>query len=489
MNDRTPTSIHVVAPSTLAQGEDFALGLRVLTQAYPTRWLATHARHQPAVDGPFNRSPRGIHYLDNVVPEWRGRVRIACEQLEGPAVVDFAEGAGPYPGDRRPIRRVPGLRFTAPGTYRIRVHDTDGTLEGLSNPIVVSGDAPPVRLFWGDLHVHTFFTDALRIPEELYAFARDEAFLDCCALTDHSEAISDAQWRSFCATTNAFDQPGRFATLVAGEWTSMEYGHRNYYYRGDAGAILRANDERTRHLGDFYAAARAAGAMVAPHHTANPRMGTDFSEHAADIERFVEVHSTWGNSERSEAQGNPLPIRTNGGECDGRHVQDALRKGLRLGMIGSGDTHDGRPGDALHFLQEEPEGYRLLREQGIVGIWAPELTREAIFDALWQRRCFATTNRRIIVRFSIDGAPMGAQIRSDSELAVAVSVSAPGDIASVELVGPEGDVAQRMGEGPDLDWRLRLPASAQERWFYLRVSCADGGMAWSSPIWINGEER
>lgn len=37
---------------------------------------------------------------------------------------------------------------------------------------------PHHRIFGGDIHSQTFFSDGLRCPEELYTFARDEAFVD-----------------------------------------------------------------------------------------------------------------------------------------------------------------------------------------------------------------------------------------------------------------------------------------------------------------------
>src|SRR5205085_1502670 len=133
-------------------------------------------------------------------------------------------------------------------------------------------------------------------------------------------------------------------------------------------------------------------ALVIPHHPANEVMGVDWHlGHDAEVERLVEIHSVWGNSERSAAAGNPYPIRTNGGEQAGRHVVDALRLGRRYGIIAGGDIHDGRPGDELHTRQREPERYSVLRRQGIMGVWAEALTRDAVFEALWRRRVYGTT--------------------------------------------------------------------------------------------------
>jgi hypothetical protein len=214
-----PHGIHIVAPSVAAVGETFEVGIKLTTEPYVAGLAGSYKRPPISVKGPFNLSHRGLNYMDNVPPAWEGRLEVIGEEgFEGPAHIDFAgDNQGPYVNDARPIRRVGGFRFTRPGTHFIRLRDPKTGLEGASNPIRVEAQRPPLRLFWGDLHVHTIHTDAIRGPEELYAFARDEAFLDVCALSDHSEGISDLQWRCFTDVTNNFNEPGRFATLVAGE--------------------------------------------------------------------------------------------------------------------------------------------------------------------------------------------------------------------------------------------------------------------------------
>ncbi len=484
--------IQIVAPSVLGAGEVFEVGLRLTSDPVPAASAGVWHRHPLSVAGPFNRSPRGIQFLDDVPPTWTGRLSVAEEKgLVGPAHVDFnPELNGIVPGDPRPIRRAGGFRFTRAGTYCLRLRDPETGLEGISNPVRVEAQSPPLRLYWGDLHVHTIFSDALRVPEELYAFARDEAFLDVCALTDHTEALSQTQWRYFTEVTNQFNAPGRFATLVAGEWTSMVHGHRNYYYRGDAGPMFSCRNPQYEKLDDFFAAARAAGALVVPHHSANTQMGVDWSHgHAPDIERLVEIHSVWGNSERPAGEGNEFAIQFCRGETPGRHVRDALKRGYRLGIIGSGDTHDGRPGLSVPFLQTMPAAYNLTRVQGIVGIWAPELTREAVFDALWNRRVFATMNHRTILLFSINDAPMGSQITPDGELSIAVEAAADQPIRSLELVGPEGTVQKLEPKQATVQWRFTRPLPQDSTWYYIRLTRADGTLAWSSPIWVDPEKR
>ena len=404
------TGFLVVAPSCVAAGEEFALCVKGLTTPYFAGWSCY--RPAPQVVGCFNKSPRGITYMDNSPRGWTGKVKIAGDAgYAGPRQFTFNAAQGAYPGDTRPIARIEGLSFDKPGAHVVTVAGEEAGVAASSNPVIVSDGEPKERLYWGDLHSQTIFSDGLRGPEELYAFARDEAFLDIFALADHSEFLTDRQWDYFTAVTNDFDEPDRFATLVGFEWTCKRYGHRNVYYPGSSGPILRCTDPEQGELACVYETAREHRALVVPHHSANAVMGVPWERgHDEEVERLVEVHSIWGNSERPETDGNPHPIRTNQGEKPGQHVLDALKMGRRYGMVGGGDIHDGRPGDELHSLQEMPPQYRFLSRQGIMAVRAKRLTRKAIFNALWNRQCYATTNSRIYLEFDVCGKPMGSQV-------------------------------------------------------------------------------
>jgi len=479
-----PTGLFLVAPSTVQMGREFTLGVKVLTEPYEAG--ASCYGPLPAVAGRYNRSPRGISYMDNVLPEFDGTLELdGGDGYDGPGSFSFSGLSGPYADDARPIARIHGLRYLTPGLKLVRVREPDSGIEALSNPIEVSDGPPEERLFWGDLHSQTFFSDGLRCPEELHAFARDESFLDVFAVSDHSESLSDRQWEYFTAVANDFNEDGAFVTLVGLEWTSRRFGHRNVYYPGDRGPILRCSDPEQGRLDHLYEVARRESALVIPHHSANVEIGVDWSlGHDPQVERLVEIHSVWGSSECPESAGNPLPIRSHGGEKEGQHVVDALERGYRFGFVGCGDIHDGRPGDELHNLQREPEQYRLLRRQGIMGVWAPELTRAAVFDALRRRRVFATTNVRMLLRFAINGNPMGSEIRARGSRNLLVTAASEVDIVRAEVIRNGDVLASTRPDGGSVSWRLEDRGSGPVDWYYVRLTRRDGQMAWSSPIWV-----
>jgi len=475
----------VVAPSTVEVNEEFSIGVKALCEPY-FAGSACYGRLL-AAQGRYNLSPRGIAYIANVPKDWDGAVQIrAAGGYRGPDGFTFTGRPRAYPGDLRPITRLGGLRFAEPGVKRVEVMDLATGARGVSNPVEVSAEPLAERLYWGDLHSQTFFSDGLRVPEELYAFARHEAFLDIFALADHSEMLTDRQWEYFVGVTNDCNAPGDFVTLVGLEWTSQKFGHRNLHFPGDKAPCLRCNDAVYGDLEKLFEAARNEGALVVPHHSANATMGVDWSlGHDPQVERLVEIHSIWGNSERPASAGNPRPIRVLGGEKSGQHVVDALKRGCRFGYIGGGDIHDGRPGDELHSLQKRPSMYRDLWRQGIMGVWAKKLTRESVFEALWNRRVYATTNVRTIVRFSVCGQPMGSEVTHDGPRPIALRVSSEVPVSRVEIVRNGEDIVRLLPETCEVDFKAEDPGSGGTDWYYARITREDGEMAWSSPVWVD----
>jgi len=128
--------------------------------------------------------------------------------------------------------------------------------------------------------------------------------------------------------------------------------------------------------------------------------------------------------------------------------------------------------------------YRNLRRQGIMGVWAPELTRESIFEALLNRRVYATTNARILLRFSADGQPMGSEIRAGGSVSFRVYAASEVPIARVDLVRNGEDAQSIRPESGEVDWRPSEPIE-ESTCCYGRITRSDGQMAWSSPIWID----
>lgn len=255
----------------------------------------------------------------------------------------------------------------------------------------------------------------------------------------------------------------------------------------------------------------------------------DFSavDYNDDLAPLVEVYSWWGSSERPGSDGNRYPLAMGQGEIDepGHYVQDLLAMGNRVGMTASSDYHGPHPGHSLiHTDPHLPalrewlaDGvgwghvWRLWNERSYAGglhaFRAPELTREAVFDALLDRRVYGTTQPdRILIDFEVNGVRVGesestVQVDPGERRKVGVSVAGTAPLERVTVV--RNNEPWRVHEGtddPDAD-----PASDRldRTWdddpvtglswdddrgtdadvYYLRVWQANGGAAWAGPVW------
>ncbi len=477
MSTGDPSALSCVIPSRLAVGEPFDVKVKVLGDVHAVGWEC-FAWGKARQKGPFNRNARNYQYCDDILPAWTGRLTVDGDgALEGPREIVFDGAAqGVFVGDRRPVRCVTGFRWTRPGFHFLRLRDPVSGVEALSNPAYVSADVPRERLYWGDPHWQTYFSDGLRCPEELYTFARDEAFLDFGALSDHVEAITDRQWDYMAAVTNDFNQPGRFATLIGQEWTNFTHGHRNIYYPGADGPALRANDPATDTLDKLWAALDGREALVIPHHSANVTMGVPWElGWNPRYERAVEIYSEWGSSERHADDGNLKPIHHCKGEMRGRHVIDALRRGYRFGFVGGGDIHDGRPGDGLaRYLHPTTEAE--IHPKGLTAAWAPSLTRSGIYGAIHDHRTYATCQKRIYLEVTPS---------ADDSKTLSIRVATEDGLREVHVVHGGRDILQLApGAAPrSLEQRIAAPELAPGGFYYVRVRTGKDDFAWSSPIW------
>lgn len=376
------------------------------------------------------------------------------------------------------------LTASVPGIYRV---EATGLGQGaISNPLHVSDDG--ARLVWGDLQNHSNLSDGTARPTDLLRYARDIAALDVVSLTDHDHwglrflDQSPDLWREIAAETRRFHEPTRFVTVPGFEWTDWISGHRHVLFFDGEAELLSVLDPRYDTPTKLWAALDGRRAITIAHHSAGGPIATDWSI-APDprFEPVTEIVSVHGASEAMDA---PTPIYR---PVPGNFVRDALDRGHRLGFLGSSDGHDGHPG--LGHLAA-PSG-------GLAAIFTEDLTREGVYEALMARRVYATNGPRIVLRASLGGHRMGAEIPivGDELAPGAIAGIAPG-VLVVQAWGVTAlerlDVI-RSGEvlgaidcdgGLDCSASLVLNGLAAGEYVYVRAIQRDGGAAWSSPWFV-----
>jgi len=366
------------------------------------------------------------------------------------------------------VARLEGASFTGKGVVRVAAAEPRAGLAGRSNPVAVGIFNTSERLYFGDLHVHTILSDGSGSPAGAFSWAREAACLDFAAITDHIDRPISTVWsetvkRAYLRAFDQFNEPGRFTTVPGYEWTGWDrHGDRSVYFRSlETVRWCGANAPESDTPEKLFAALEGTRALVIPHHT-RVLGHTDWFARDDRLQRLAEIYSWWGES----LTGGPYA------------VSEALRAGHRLGFTAGTDSHRGRPGMGRRDAHDGA---------GLTAIWAPALTREAIFDALSARRCYATTGARLILDVRVNGAPMGSELAGAAGAPVALSVRVYGTerLTRVEVFRRSGLAYTVEPASESFEFDFECAPGEPGDYLYVTAEQIDGHRAWSSPVWLD----
>jgi|TARA_B100000959_G_C14996305_1_gene630419 hypothetical protein len=347
------------------------------------------------------------------------------------------------------------------------------------------------HVYYGDIHVHTAYSDGSGSIDELYNLYKNIYHLDFLAITEHdalgkkNNRLSPSEWAYIKSLNELYNQPGKFVTINAYEWThstwsgkqdtTVEIGHKNVYFKGGEESPLFSHfSDKGKDARSLFNTLHSYNALAFPHHP--PWSGITWEDHDPDIETNYEIVSIHG---ANEYMGN-LPIPHRGGK-PGTFAQDGLEKGAKIGFVGASDSH------GLYYHSHE--GWREdPYKGGLTGVLLSDsLNRENIWDALRYRRNYATSGEKYFIDFTINGHPMGSSISiQDPPLISFEAISDKIIYSYVVRNNKELFVSGKIG-GPYYRYKglKDETISRGENIYYLKVLYNDGTIAWSSPIWVN----
>lgn len=370
--------------------------------------------------------------------------------------------------------------------------------------------------YWGDLHVHTKLSHDGQGTEP-YVYAREVSGLDFAAVADHWTSLGPEGYRILKQWAEEANSPGVFVTLPADERNPEELnGHHNVYFSGieameryqavhDECSEDSENDTDPPNSFSWLQEVDAFEVMIIPHHTGInfgdlPRRdsGSAIDWDAADdngLRPVMEIYSHHGQSEIYNPQHllayewnrmrNP-ERRANTSMPGPFYARNYWMQGKRIGVIASSDEHSGQAGR---------------RHGGIAAVFAEELTREGIFQALRQRRCYATSGERILLEFMVDDYSMGecGTKKKGDEVGITLNVWGTDTLLRVEILryrfGTDKSFVPVVSVSPrpeSMDTELTHRDSIETASiYYARVvqePISWPGMAWTSPIWIDVQE-
>ena len=335
-----------------------------------------------------------------------------------------------------------------------------------------------LKLVYGGLHEHTDVSQCNRggdqSIDESYQHMRDIASLDFAAVTDHGYNITPYLWNYTAKQARVNYDPGQFLTFLGEEWTSTFeeysekhpygfYGHRNLVM-ADAYFPVWWNARDRKTPADLWKELRAMDAnfVQIPHQvadTGNVPTDWDYTDEVAQpVAEILQVRGSYEYKGTHREAGRTTPA--------GYFMQDAWARGIVIGVIASPD-HGGGIGKACVFT--------------------PELTREAILDALRARHCFGTSAARMFLDVRVNGHLMGEKIAAanGNPVKVDVTVRCPAEIDRVEICRSNEFIYSKRPDGEQTTFTFTDtdPLEAPS-YYYVRVIQKDDEVAWSSPVWL-----
>ena len=285
-------------------------------------------------------------------------------------------------------------------TVRLTVRATDGARATVRPP----EQSDPVRRgagwYRGDLHAHTFHSDADGSPQVLHGLA-SALGLDYLAVTDHNTVTA---WDYFAAASSPE------LVFVPGVEITTYRGHANALgVRDWIDFRIWTEDDLTQ----LAAEVRQRGALLSVNHDKPPMPWAHPEPDLACME--VWQRHWWAGNEASLAR-----------------YDERIRQGRRITLIGGSDYHTpARP------LAGNPFGLGC----PTTVVWLEELSIAGLITGLARGRAYVTEGPGgPHVEIRAHGVPMGGVARA-ANLVVDVEVSgAAGDM--LVLVGPDGPLAE-----------------------------------------------
>lgn len=402
---------------------------------------------------------------------------------------------------------VPNLYFNEEGVFTIKLRDTFTNKDYFSPPIKCFAENDK-QLYWGLLHGESERYDSTENIESCLRHMRDEKGLHFYGLSpfESAEETPNEIWKACVQNAIEFDEADRFSTIIGCQWSGKagDEGVRQFIYTKEAKQIIRKKEAKYGTLSKIYKTFTPKELISIPTFTMGKGHHYTFDHFDPEFERVVEIYNAWGSSECSKKDGNLTPINGNGKnstkEAPEGSIVDALLRNCRFGFVAGG--LDDR-GIYTNFFDSSQDQFH----PGLTAVISKEHSRAAITDAIYRRSCYATTGKRFIVGFSIAGVGMGQEISTadkhgllfNRHISGYVAGSAP--LTKVEIIR-NGEVIKTFASETyhldfaydDFDPLEKILINANDKkppfvFYYLRITQADGQMAWASPIWIDFEPR
>ena len=323
----------------------------------------------------------------------------------------------------------------------------------------ISGDFEAYR---GNFHAHTSYSDGQDEPQDAFDYARNVAGLDIMVVTDHLEQLylvpPFGRWGACESQADAANAPGTFLADCGYEYGSgmalpacISTGHNNVLFPTTLFPAIQQD------FHDFYATFSACPQCIGQFN----HPGDESCQHWNQFEYDAVV----------DERMNLFEFNGDGPVWD--MFFQALDAGWHVAPMNNQDNHSANWGTANDHRS---------------GVFLSALTRDALHQALVERRTFMSTDRNATILSMAEGTCwMGSILTGYPSVDLSVHVEDPdgGDgFASLELFGPakvllaSSDCAG--APSCDLDHTI---AVTQATYAVARAVQTDGEVLVAAPVW------
>lgn len=366
------------------------------------------------------------------------------------------------------------------------------------------------KVFFGNLHSHTSYSDGSGTPQEAYTYARDVAKIDFLALTEHNHAealgndgigiatnpalYKGSQPSSLISTAKSMTQDGRFVALYGQEFSTISSGnHANIF---DIGEVINIEKGRFDLLVNFLQNNKDSSGQSAIMMLNHPDSSIDIGSKEYGFDDFNSNVGLWVSNIGKYAA---LIQMINGpGQQSGTNLRSAepkeeiyrkfLSLGFRVAPTADQDNHTKNWGNATPAR---------------TGIITTSLTKANLLTAMRQRHVFATEDNNLSIIIKVNNHLCGdiiAPLPPVGELSINYQIedkNEPNAQYDIEVwrgkIG--GQFAKmvssvnRSGNGSGIIEDVAF--SGESQYFFFRVvQRGEGGdidRAWTAPVWFENQ--
>jgi hypothetical protein len=423
-----------------------------------------------------NLAPADLSFADNVRPQISATYSASGSTINVASVrllVDAVDVTSQSVVTTTGVTYTPAVDLTK-SVHSVQLDVANTAASPMNAQAVWTFTVGDYNTYFGGLHSHTNISDGTGTPQQAYDSAK-AAGVDFMAVTDHSNWFDldsssvaadlnggpSTEWAGLKATADTNNAPGTFVAIAGFEMTwSGGPGHINTF--NTVGYDTRTHT--AMNLTAYYAQLALHPDSISQLNHPGTTFGTfdDFGHWTAEADAVVNLVEV-GNGEGVVHEAGYFPSY--------QYYQMALDKGWHVAPSNNQDTH---------------KGNWMFSNDARTVILAPELTRDSLYEAIRQKRVYATEDKDLQVTYHLNGAVMGSTLDSPSTLNFHVTY---GDaettdiITKVSIIANGGVVVASTNPNTDAGtWDLTMAADSNT-FYYVRIDQADTDVAVTAPVW------